>query len=394
MVRSHADIDADLARWTETVARMGKSIEALTQDPTFLRLKTQSRVGRLLGATKVRGEACVTAADQLWTLYLTLDRLLIEATELSRSNNPFNREERFEKIDAILTGDSANLPGQPIGLAQMSLAGVPDRRASFREVFAAMDAAFNAARDTVIAASRVWSNCLDLSSLRGRISAIKAEANALGRACPAELDEASKRLDVTATSVDADPLGADDATAEIAAMISKADDALASARGDLAAAKAFLVSAELRLSDIAALHDKTTRLRADRLAKIKDPVPTSTVPADPAGELGIWLGTLAQTVAEGRPRAALVGAKSWTAQADRVVDEINAVAAEDQGLLDIRLDLRGRFSALTAKAEIRKAQGRLPAETAALLDKTRELLFGAPTPMPDAVALLRRCELI
>jgi hypothetical protein len=54
---------------------------------------------------------------------------------------------------------------------------------------------------------------------------------------------------------------------------------------------------------------------------------------------------------------------------------------------------RRRFSALTAKARARAAEGRLSAETEALLAQTRALLFGAPTPLPEAVALLRRCEM-
>jgi hypothetical protein len=394
MVRPHDDIDADLARWTDIVARMGRSIEGLTQDPMFLRLKAQGRIGALSGATKARSDATVRAAEQLWALYLTLDRLLIEASELRQSNNPFSRDERFDKIDAILTGPSASLPGQPIGLAQMRLAGASDRRASFAQVFTAMDAAFNIARDTVLAASRGWSNQRDLSVYRDKISAIKADAEALGCAYPPMLDSASKRIDAAAANIDADPIGADDAAADIETMISSADQALASSRGDLAEARAFLAAAERRLTEIAALYDEATKRRADRLLKIKAPSPLSTLLADPTADLRSWLDTLAQTVTEGRPRAALVGAKSWTARADGAVDDIHAAGSEDQGLLDLRRDLRGRFSALTAKAEARKAQGRLGPEIVALFEETRALLFGAATPMPEAVALLRRCELI
>ena len=193
---------------------------------------------------------------------------------------------------------------------------------------------------------------------------------------------------------DSDPIGADDARAQISALIGKANEALASARADRANAQAFLVQAEARLGDIAARTGRAARLRVDRLAKIKDPAPATAIPADPTDELRTWLATLAKTVADRRPRAALIGAKSWTAQADRAVAELDAIAAEDKRLLDAREDLRGRFSALTAKAQARAAEGRLGAEAAALLQQTRALLFGAATPLPEAVALLRRCELL
>jgi len=108
--------------------------------------------------------------------------------------------------------------------------------------------------------------------------------------------------------------------------------------------------------------------------------------------LRAWLTTLANTVASGRPRAALVGSKSWTAQADKAVAQLDEIVHEDKRLLDVRDDLRGRFSALSAKARARAAEGRLNAETAALLKQTQELLFGAASPLPEAVSLLRRCE--
>jgi hypothetical protein len=392
MTRKHAEIDADLTRWTETAGRIGKAIEGLTQDPAFLRLKAQGRLGALTGATKVRGEAAAVAAEQLWTLYLSLDKQLAEAADLRRSNNPFGREERFEKIDAILTGPSVSLPSQPIGLAQMRLTGAPDRPATLAEVLATMQAAFDDARETVLAAARVWAHSANLAPLRKKISALEGEADALGCARPSFLTEASGLIASVETNSDADPIGADDLRAQISMLIGKADDALASARADQAHAGAFLDEAEARLREIAARFEKTARLRADRLAKIKDPAPAGAIAADPTAELTKWLATLARTAADRRPRAALIGAKSWTAQADRAVAQLDAIAAKDKRLLDAREDLRGRFSALTAKAQARAAEGRLGAEAAALLQQTRALLFGAATPLPEAVALLRRCE--
>lgn len=390
--RSHADIDADLARWTETAGRIGKAIEGLTQDPAFLRLKAQGRLGVLTGATKARGEAAVLAGEQLWTLYLSLDKQLAEAAELRRSNNPFGREERFEKIDAILAGPSASLPSEPIGLAQMTLTGKPERLAPLAEVLAVMEAAFATARDTVLAAARAWNHAAGLAAFSAPIAALRAEAGALKSTVPPSLAEAAKLIAVAEANIDSDPIGANDATTKLEALIAKADLALASPRADLAEANKFLAEAETRLKHIAASHEKTSKLRADRVAKIKDPTPAAAVPADPTAELRAWLVTLAKTVADGRPRAALIGAKSWKAAGEKAIAELATIAAEDQRLIAARQDLRGRFSAVTAKAEARAAQNRLTPEAVALFNQTRALLFGAATPLPEAVALLRRCE--
>ena len=244
MARPHAEIDADLARWSDTAGRIGKSIEGLTQDPVFLRLKAQARLGALTGATKARGEAAVVAAEQLWTLYLSLHKQLAEAADLRRSNNPFGREDRFEKVDAILTGPCVSLPSQPIGLAQMTLTGAPDHPATLAEVFSAMQAAFNDARDTVLAAARVWARSGDFVPLRDQIHELEGEADGLGCARPPFLAEASGLIASAERNSDSDPMGADDARAQISALIGKANDALASARADRANGQAFLAQAE------------------------------------------------------------------------------------------------------------------------------------------------------
>jgi len=392
MPRPHAEIDADLTRWTDIAGRIGKAIEGLTQDPAFLRLKAQARLGGLTGATTARAQAAVNAAEQLWTLYLSLDKQLAEAAELRRSNNPFGREERFEKIDAILTGPSVALPSEPLGLAEMTLTGAPDRPVRFAEVSSAMQAAFNGARDTVLAAGRAWAQTGDLAALGDQVRALEIEADALGGARPPALSQASSQIAAALTNLDSDPIGADDARAQVAALIGKANEALVSARADLTQAKAFLAQADARLADLAALVARAAGLRADRIAKISNPAPSGSLPADPTDELRTWLSTLAKTVAAGRPHAALVGSRSWTAQAERCVAELDGIAQEDKRLLDVRDDLRGRFSALSAKARARAAEGRLNAETATLFKQTQALLFGAVSPLPEAVSLLQRCE--
>ena len=88
----------------------------------------------------------------------------------------------------------------------------------------------------------------------------------------------------------------------------------------------------------------------------------------------------------------MIGGKSWLTQADQALSTFQAIEAEDKRLLDARDDLRGRFSALTAKAQVRASEGRLSAEAAALFKQTQALLFGASSPLPEAVSLLKRCE--
>jgi hypothetical protein len=88
----------------------------------------------------------------------------------------------------------------------------------------------------------------------------------------------------------------------------------------------------------------------------------------------------------------VVGAQSWFAQIARAETVLQACFEADKLMLDTRLDLRGRFSAIKAKADGLKAQNRLTADGAELIARTAEVLFGRPTPLPEAVQLMRRCD--
>jgi hypothetical protein len=392
MSRPLADIDADLARWSDTTARIGRSIETLTQSPTYLRLKAQSRLGALTGVSKTRSAAAVAATDQLWRLYLTLDKTLTEAAELRRSKNPFGADERHGRIDALLTGPAIELPGDQTGFAQMTISGAPDRRLSLAEVFRAMDTAFNEARDIVAAAERGWQNETAFDSFRATAQRLTAEAALLGFAAPAAIDQAVKAMDEAAIACENDPLGCDAATRQIDDLLKTADLALAAARQDRAAAERFLHDAQSRLDALGHLTTRVAGVRADRLAQIADPKPAAATPADPMPELRQWLEKLTKTAQDGRTRATLVGAQSWLAQIARAEAELQASFEADKRMLDTRMDLRGRFSAIKAKADGLKAQNLLTADGAELIARTAEVLFGRPTPLPEAVQLMRRCD--
>jgi hypothetical protein len=392
MSRPLADIDADLARWSDTAARIGRSIETLTQSPSYLRLKAQSRLGTLTGISKSRSAAAVSATDQLWRLYLTLDKTLSEAVELRRSKNPFGADERHGKIDALLTGPAIELPGDQTAFAQMTISGAPDRRLSLADVFRAMDTAFNEARDIVAAAERGWQNEAAFDAFRATAHRLTAEAATLGFGTPTAIDQAFGAMDAAAISCENDPLGCDAATRQIDDLLKTADLALAAARQDRAAADTFLRDAQARLEALGDLTTRVARARDDRLAQIADPQPAAATPTDPAPELRVWLAKLTQTAKQGRTRATLVGAQSWLAQIARAEAALQACFEADKLMLDTRLDLRGRFSAIKAKADGLKAQNRLTADGADLIARTAEVLFGRATPLPEAVQLMRRCD--
>ena len=257
-----------------------------------------------------------------------------------------------------------------------------------------MDRAFVQSRDTVAAAERGWKGEAEFQDLRDRAKKLGDEAAALKCAPPAPLAQVEAALAAAAQATDADPLNAAEAARDAATMLDAADRALAAARQDQGDADAFLRGAEERLAALAECFAAVEATRARRLARIADPPPAAALPADPSPALREWLGRLSAAIAGGRARAGVIGAKSWTAQAELDAATLRRTLAEDQRLLDARDDLRGHFSALKARADTLAAQGRLTDEASRLVAETAGLLFGRPTPLPEAVRLIRRCDQI
>jgi hypothetical protein len=394
MARAASAVDADIARWEEVKARIGKSIDGLTQEPAFLRLRTQSRIGCLAGETAVRGAAAVSAAEQLWLLYLSLDRTLSEAAELRRSRNPFGAEDRLNRADAMLTGEAISIPTAQATLGRMTLGGKQDRRYTLAETLDAMTTAFESARDTVLAAERGWAQAQGFARFRERIASVAAEARGLGYAAPAALAQAAEEVDKAELAVVEDPVGADVANGRIEALLAEADAGLAAARADMKAAREFLSQAEARLDALKTLRETAAKSRAERLEKVADPLPDAELPADAAPELRQWLETLAKTMRDGRPRATVRGAESWRAKAAESETEIAALMAKDVKVLDARRDMRGRLTALSALANARAAEGRLANDARESFNAARAALFGPAARLPDAARLLRLCEKI
>lgn len=394
MVRAFADIDADLKSWSERVARIGKSIETLSQSVAFLRLKAQTRRDGLSGVSKARGAAAVSALDQIWSLYLSLDQTLARAEELRAGKNPLTVGSRYEEIDALLKRPSVRPPEEATSLATLKLDADPEHRMALAEVVAAMEKAFNTARDCVAAAERGWASARALDLLRARAEALAVEAKGLQFAAPLQLAQVVLALDEAAKTADVDPLGVDQTAVATARLLDEADAALAAARANSAAAKAFLDSAQSRLDALASLRAETEATRTKRLAAVIEPLPEAATPADPLPALRGWLERLRETMAAGRAKAVNIGAKSWEAQCDSDAAALRTCQDADKKILKAREDLRGRFSALKARADDLAAQGRLNADDSALMTETAELLFGRPTPLPQAVQNLRRCERI
>jgi hypothetical protein len=73
--------------------------------------------------------------------------------------------------------------------------------------------------------------------------------------------------------------------------------------------------------------------------------------------LAEWLRTLEQNSADGRFAAVKVGMVKWESECNDQLNKARASYDHNHALLDERADLKGRFKAVSAKADILRRRG-------------------------------------
>lgn len=349
-----ADIPRRLAEWQAKLTIISRNLMDLAQAPSTrqieARLKDPARPYQ--GATASAAKQAIDGRDGLWLDYLLLARVLEEALDLHRKNSIFHNTD--EEVMELLEGRSVNLPAVHVPLPARDLLAAADRRdcATPQELLSAMQTAFAVTRDQLTAIDGAEQDLTPrIAAIGHEVEALARWAHALGSPGPGiELDLVSR--------IEADPLASVLAVdrAEIAlgrerARIEAIEQERALMRGALEQGRLELGTLrELSLRCRAACEE--TRRKIAGPHKLQEPLADEVVDS-----LGAWLATLEETVAAGRWAAAKVGLAKWRAVLAARVEAERKVYAQDRALLDERADLRGRFSALGAKAQAFVARG-------------------------------------
>jgi hypothetical protein len=386
-----AKLDASLIRWRELAADAGESIDALASAPSYLRLKTEGRAGKLTGESAAAASEATAAIEQLWTWSLSLSVALAKADELRRAKGLFGGQDRIEEALALLEGPSIQLRARPDGLAGRELTPADDACITPEALLSRMNALFAHARDLALAAERGWTALQRLADHRTGAEALADEAAWLGCPAPAALSDVERLIAETEAAVEADPIGAVRKDRQIQDLLDKADAALARPRADAAETTALLDAAPQSLAALAELFADAARLRQARLAAIAE-APAAPAVADPCPAHEDWLATLRRTRSAGQSRAVGVGAGKWANSVCDARARLTVQRDADSQLLAAREDMRGRYAALSAKARTRRTQGLAPPRADALLARARSLLYGRATPMAEAAQVLRQLE--
>jgi hypothetical protein len=324
-----------------------------------IRARLRDPVNGFSGITKARAARAIEVLDDLVDLYTRLAHVVDEAASLlgkggSKGGVLRNNEERVKEL---LTGQSVLLDTQHVLVRNRGLLDEGDRevRATPAEVLATMEQSFAEARDGVTAIADAMAHVEPrLSALGQKITVLDSWAKTLGVARPAAFLDTTQLV----ARVASDPLGCTNEVDRIEAAVAQWRAELGALDTDR---KAVLASLERGIAALAELRDLVARSEAayaEAREKIVDP--SGLVP--PIGHeavetLDTWLRALEQNAAAGRVSAVKVGMAKWEQTYSDRLEAERASFAHNSALLDERTELRGRFTALCAKADALKSRG-------------------------------------
>jgi hypothetical protein len=202
------------------------------------------------------------------------------------------------------------------------------------------------------------------------------------------------RLKGLESRVGTDPIGLQKTLeTEILPLLKAAKEASEAEERQRVQLDADMAVAETLAKNLQALHAEAIARTAERKLKLttKAPVPEALSEAEVQKTIS-WLSTLQKTATTAEWKCVIFGLHKWISKAKEQIDVEKKAASENQCLLEKRLELRGPLGALQAEVS---NEGR--AEDKEIFEigrKARELLYGRPTPMEEAEALVRDYQML
>jgi hypothetical protein len=378
------EIDATLARLTETVERVGNNLVDLELDSTR----------ELLDELPLEGESASSwqrtrvSVAGLWQLHGLLLKHLERAREL-RGTKAHPKPDQLAMLEQLLTGPSIEVSTRQVPLAERDLTGEEEVvvRCTFDDLLARMSSEFDEAKAVLARFSAAW----DTLSRRARaaqdhVAELRELASSLGEPEPAELERVRSELAVMQSVLARDPFSVE------VAELDRIEATLRTGRADLDAVDRLRRDVARRLKEAQELLleagewlGAASEARTRALSRIAGLV-VPELPAD-GPHLARELADVEELLHAGSWRPAAEALAAWTRRAVRLRDEGKAIAAESLAPLEERNELRGRLDGYEAKAA--KLDLLEQPELAQLHGRLREELYTAPTDLRRARILMR-----
>jgi hypothetical protein len=344
-------------QWTAHLTTITSNLMDLYQAEStkIIRVRLKDPVNGYRGVTSEQATRAVEALDHLLQQYELLAHVVDEAADLGKKTSVFRNYDA--RINDLLNGPSVVLTQEQVALHDRGLLDNEQRviRVTPAEVLKQMQQSFALARDALSAIAEVSSN------VRPRLAALKDEATRLNNwaealkvASTTAVPDVSQAL----SEVERDPVGSAVEIGRLEEMISRRRDELQAIDADH---KAVLAKVERGKTALAELQDLTARSAA-AFDEARQTIAPPEELALPGGDTAVtslaeWLRSLEQNSADGRFAAVKVGMVKWERECNNQLNATRARVDHNRALLDERAELKGRFKAISAKADILRSRG-------------------------------------
>ncbi len=397
-------VDTVLSEWDERLRLIDESLLALEAEPTYQMLapRTAPRAP-LHGETARVVLPALRSLDDVFEYRGKLTEVLEQARAVRASMSGLSlwgNDDKEREILELLQGPSIKLPPQATPLARRALLdpGARDVRVVPEQLLSAMAAAFERARDAVIAVKQAWERIEPvLAVIERQLEDARSTASMLGieASVEGELGAATRELETARARVAQDPLGASaDAVSRLGPRVSTLARELA---GIAALRDRVVAGIDRARSTLERLREVNEAARAAVEAMPRE-ISGASAPGLPVVEAQLeglpgWLDKIEQVAREGRFQAAEVGLSKWGAATQAYLANDEKIAGALAAVLARRDELAGRLRARRAQAQALAARG--VSLDPALEETAREaekLLARRPTPLAHAAALVERYE--
>jgi hypothetical protein len=386
-VLSHEEATHALDRLSAESDRMADALVAMDSHAGHQLLRNAT----LIGLTKRRWADASAAMAVLWEQFNLHRRLLEQAREvLGRRSKPGPAE--LGELTTLLTGAVVELNAQQLPIEQRSLTGpaIVSERITLTELVDRMKTSYAGVTEVLAAADTAWNSTIQqLDPLESELRAVTGLAASLGVEDPA-LAKIDTELSQIRELALADPMALDTASPpdRLATELAEARTRLARLSSAKDSFDDRMARIEALLGEITSASDEAQLAYATVLQKIASPgLPRLT---DSVAPLRARQYELPELWRGGQWRELASGLDMLERDATSALAEARTQLRLITGLLDRRLELRGRLDAYRAKANrLGHAEDR---ELTALHREAHTVLYTIPCDLPAATRAVNRYQ--
>jgi hypothetical protein len=398
------ELDALLADWQQKMGTIAHNLYEFCDLPTYQRLMGTGGMPKatLTGTTQQKVVMVNSDFTYLYQLFELLRETIDRATSLRTQVPKRGGEPIMAEIETLLTGHSIALPLQIVPIQSRDIVGASTLgdRITLEEILTRMAETFTRSKTVVLEIDAIWNHLeLGLADLQQRANPILQEMSALiansPMLVPVAIQQSFSAFQVQFAAVhqaiDTDPLTANESLitqiepslqamqAHLSALQSQRQEVFRSLDEGLRSLQALRELCEKALLQMPEWQDKIVQTQSIV-------IPSSEVVV----ELTQWLDRLSKNAQDGNVLPVKVGLSRWQVQFEIALTQVQAAIDQMTQALQQRIELRGRLTAMKAKASF---MGRAEDSVLCTIEAQAEkVLYSRPTDLQVSQQLIGEYE--